>query len=141
MIVQSIMTENPACCTTKTPLSDVAQMMLDFDCGEIPVVGENGSRKPLGVITDRDIAVRVVAKGQNPQDVIASDCMTSPCVTVTGGTSLKSACELMEMSQIRRLPVVDANGDICGIVSLADVARSATPTVTAEVVKELSANH
>ena len=141
MIVQSIMTENPACCTTKTPLSDVAKMMLDFDCGEIPVVDDNGSRKPLGVVTDRDIATRAVAKGYNTQDLVASDCMTTPCVTVTSGTSVKAACELMEISQIRRLPVVDANGDICGIVSLADVARSATPIVTAEVVKEVSANH
>lgn len=141
MIVQSIMTENPACCTAKTPLNEVAKMMLDFDCGAIPVVGENGSRKPLGVITDRDIATRIVANGHDPKDVLAMDCMTTPCVTVTVGTSLKAVCELMEISQIRRLLVVDGNGDVCGIVSLADVTRSATPTVTAEVVKEVSALH
>jgi CBS domain-containing protein len=141
MIVQSVMTENPVCCAMNTPLNEVAKLMLDFDCGAIPVVGENGSRKPLGVITDRDIATRVVARGHDPKEVLASDCMTSPCITVTTGTSLKALCQLMEISQIRRVAVVDANGDVCGIVSLADVTRSATPIVTAEVVKEVSATH
>ena len=139
MIVQSIMTENPACCTVETPLNEVAQMMLDFDCGEIPVVAAKNSRKPVGVVTDRDIATRVVARGHDPRTMVARDCMTSPCVTVTGGTSVKAVCELMELSQIRRVPVVDGNGDICGIVSLADVARNSTSTLTAGVVKEVSA--
>jgi len=139
MIAQSIMTENPACCTTNTPLRDVAKMMIEFDCGEIPVIAGNGSRKPVGVITDRDIATRMVANGHNPQEYMAKDCMTSPCVTVACGTSLKDVCELMEVSQIRRVPVIDGNGDICGIVSLADIARSATPIITAGVVKEVSA--
>lgn len=141
MIAQTVMTENPACCTVTTPLRDVAKMMIEFDCGEIPVIAGNGSRKPVGVVTDRDIATRIVATGQNSQDCVAKDAMTSPCVTVACGTSLKEVCELMEVSQIRRVPVIDGNGDICGIVSLADIARSATPIVTADVVKEVSATN
>lgn len=138
MSVRSIMTMNPACCTANTPLSDVAQMMLDHDCGQIPVVSGNGSRKPLGVITDRDIATRAVANGCNPRDMIASDCMTTPCVTVVDSTSVKEVCDLMESSRIRRVPVIDSRGDICGIVSLADVARNATSAITGQVVKEVS---
>ena len=141
MIAQSIMTENPACCTVSTPLRDVAKMMIEFDCGEIPVISGDGSRKPVGVITDRDIATRIVAQGFNPQEFLARDCMTTPCVTVNCGTSLKDVCELMEVTQIRRVPVIDGNGDICGIVSLADIARAATPILTAGVVKEVSATN
>ena len=73
MIAQSIMTENPACCTVSTPLRDVAKMMIEFDCGEIPVISGDGSRKPVGVITDRDIATRIVANGYNPQEYVARE--------------------------------------------------------------------
>ena len=138
MSVQSIMTRDPACCTPSTPLQDVAKMMIDNDCGQIPVVAE-GSKRPIGVVTDRDIVVRLVAQGSNPLEARASDAMSTPCVTVTCDTSLRECCDVMETSQIRRVPVVDANGELCGIVSLADIALSGQDGKTAEVVKEVSA--
>jgi CBS domain-containing protein len=138
MSVQSIMTRDPACCTESTPLRDVAQMMIDNDCGQIPVVAGNGSKRPIGVVTDRDIVVRLVALGTNPLESRAADAMSTPCVTVTTETDLRDCCEVMESNRIRRVPVVDANGELCGIVSLADIALSGQDGKTAEVVKEVS---
>lgn len=138
MTVQSVMTTNPACCTPSTPLREVAKLMLDNDCGQIPVIDDVSSHRPVGVITDRDITVRMVAQGQNPLDSVAGECMSSPCITVTSDTSLRECCEVMETNKIRRVPVVDSHGRICGIVSLADVARCADDTETVEVVKEVS---
>jgi CBS domain-containing protein len=139
MSVQTIMTPNPACCTVSTPLQEVAKMMLDHDCGQIPVVAEDGSRRPIGVVTDRDIVVRLVAQGSDPVQAKAGDAMSTPCVTVTCDTSLRECCDVMETSQIRRVPVVDANGELCGIVALADIALSGQDAKTVEVVKEVSA--
>lgn len=136
MNVDSVMTANPACCTAKTPLRDVARMMLDHDCGQIPVVDE--SQRPIGVVTDRDIAVRIVAEGRNPNDACAGDAMTSPVRTVSTDTSLKDCVCVMEADQIRRVPVVDASGKLAGIVSIADLALAGKDKATAEVVKEVS---
>lgn len=138
MTVASVMTEAPACCTPASPLQEVARMMVDNDCGQIPVVDDLQSRKLAGVITDRDIATRIVAEGRNSQEARAGDCMSSPCITVTPETSLQSCCELMENNKIRRVPVVDETGSVIGIVSLADVARSANAATTVSVVKEVS---
>jgi CBS domain-containing protein len=133
------MTANPACCTPDTPLLEVAKLMLDHDCGQIPVIDSAGSHMPLGVVTDRDIAVRMVALGKNPLEGIAADCMTTPCVSVPEDTSLADCAKVMEASKIRRVPVIDAHGRVCGIVSLADIARCADSATTVDVVKEVSA--
>ena len=138
MNVKEIMTSDPACCTPDTPLQRVAEMMVEHDCGEIPVVDTTASKRPVGVVTDRDITCRTVAKGLNPLTLTAADCMTTPCVTVTPDTSLDECCKLMESKQIRRVPVVDADGACCGIVAVADIARHAEKRETGEVVKEVS---
>ena len=138
MQVKDIMTPDPACCTPDTALQRVAEMMVENDCGEIPVVESAASKRPVGVITDRDIVCRTVAKGLNPLTMTASECMTTPCVTVTPDTSLDECCRVLEENQIRRVPVVDAGGVCCGIVALADVARHARKRETAEVVREVS---
>ena len=136
MNVSSVMTPNPACCTATTPLRDVARMMLDNDCGQIPVVDE--SQRPIGVVTDRDIAVRVVAEGRDSNNATAADAMSMPVRTITTETSLSDCVCLMEADQIRRVPVVDANGKLAGIVSIADIALAGKQEATAEVVKEVS---
>lgn len=136
MTVASVMTPNPACCAATTPLRDVARMMLDSDCGQIPVVDE--SRRPIGVVTDRDIAVRVVAEGRNSNEATAADAMTTPVRTVTTDTSLADCVCLMEADQIRRVPVVDGSGKLAGIVSIADLALAGKKEATAEVVREVS---
>jgi CBS domain-containing protein len=138
MTVSTVMTSCPACCTPSSPLTDVARLMVENDCGEIPVVEDMTSRKLAGVITDRDIATRIVAAGRNSVEARAMDAMTSPAVSVQSDTSLQECCDLMESHQIRRVPVVDDSGGVVGIVSLADVVRSANTSTTVAVVKEVS---
>ena len=138
MQVKEVMTANPACCTPDTPLPEVARMMVDKDCGEIPVVENKESRIPVGVVTDRDIVCRTVAKDKNPLELTAADCMSTSIVTVTPDTPVEECCRIMQEKQIRRVPVVDANGACCGIVALADLAREAKSEVAGEVVKEVS---
>jgi CBS domain-containing protein len=139
MRVEQIMSPDPACCSRTTSLQEVAQMMRDHNCGEIPVVESVGAiRRPIGVVTDRDIVCRSVARGLNPLELQASDCMTEPCITVTPDMSVEQCCDILEENQIRRVPVVDAQGSCCGIVALADVALRAQDGTTAEVVREVS---
>ena len=135
MQVKDVMTADPACCSPDTNLAEVAQLMVNNDCGEIPILEKD---KPVGVITDRDIVVRAIAKGNNPLDLTAADCMTTPCVTVTPETSIEECGRILEQNKIRRVPVVDADGCCCGIVALADIALRANQKVTTDVVKEVS---
>lgn len=139
MTVRDIMTRNPATCTWDTKIQEVAKMMADRDCGAIPVVGSNGqNNKPIGIITDRDITVRLVAKGQNPLDKTAGDAMTESTVTVREGDDLEQAALRMEENQVRRIVVVDNNNKIVGICAQADLARQAPEDLTGEVVEKVS---
>ena len=138
MQVKDIMTKDPACCTADTNLQEVAKLMLEHDCGETPVVESKKSRKLLGVITDRDITIRTVAKGKNPLELTAGDCMSSPAVTVTQEMSIDDCCTVMEEKKVRRVPVVDEKGNCCGIVAQADIARHASKQETGDVVKKVS---
>lgn len=136
MDLNSVMTANPACCTRNTPLRQVAQMMIDHDCGLIPVVDDGN--KPLGVVTDRDIATRIVAGDQDAGRATAGDAMTTPCKSVTSATGLHECLSLMEADQVRRVPVVDAAGALVGIVSIADIALAGKDDATVKVVKSVS---
>ncbi|MEO6588248.1 MAG: CBS domain-containing protein [Pyrinomonadaceae bacterium] len=138
MNVKEIMTKNPACCTADSNLQEVAQMMVENDCGCIPVVENTESKKPIGMITDRDITIRTVAEGKNPLDLTAGDIMSDQVVTVTSDSSIEDCCGKMESNQIRRIAVVDEKGGCCGIVAQADVAINADKSKTAEVVQEVS---
>src|SRR5687767_3497195 len=134
--VSTVMTSNPATCNVNTLVRDVAQMMIEHDCGQIPVTDDQG--RLLGVVTDRDIAVRVVARGGDGT-ATAGDAMTSPVKTVRADSELKDCVCLMEEAQVRRVPVVDESGKLAGIVALADIALAGKSRATAEVVKEVSA--
>ena len=138
MTASSLMTPNPACCTPETTIQAVAQLMVQHDCGEIPVVGVGDDGRIVGVITDRDIVCRVVASGGNPGEALVEDSMTQPPVTVDLDTSLEDCLELMETHQIRRVPVVDDDGRCVGIVSQADIAAGAPPAETGKLVREVS---
>jgi len=139
MLVSEIMTKNPACCTSETSLQEVAKMMVDNDCGCIPVVDSESGKKPIGMITDRDITIRTVAEGKNPLDLTAADAMSNDAVTVTPDTSIEDCSNLMEDKQIRRVAVVDENGGCCGMVALADVVNSVGQQDTSDLIKEVSA--
>jgi CBS domain-containing protein len=138
MHVKEIMTPRPACCTSSTPLREVAKAMVQNDCGEIPVVDGGDRGALLGVITDRDIVCRIVAEGKNPLDHTAADCMSTPVVVVWESTQVEDCARLMEEHQIRRVPVVDGGGACCGIVSQADIAQHASRRITAELVRDVS---
>lgn len=129
------MTADPQCCTADTPLNEVAKLMVECDCGEIPVVD---GAKLIGVVTDRDIVCRIVAKGKNPSAMTAQDAMTQPVISVTEDCSLEELLAKMEEHQVRRLPVVDGSGCICGIVSQADVALAGRDSDVGEMVREVS---
>jgi CBS domain-containing protein len=135
-LAKEIMTPAPQCCSAETLLNEVANLMVEADCGEIPIT--DASNRLIGVITDRDIVCRVVAKGKNPSAVTAGECMTEPVVVVNEETSLDDVVSVMEENQIRRVPVVDASGCCCGIISQADVARYASEKETGEMVREVS---
>lgn len=138
MQVKDVMTAEPECCVSETALQEVAKLMVDHDCGEIPVVDNKDTRLPIGVVTDRDIVCRTVARGINPLDLTVADCMSTPCVTVTPEMTVEQCSKIMEQNMIRRVPVVDADGSCCGIVALADIALHAKTNLTGEVVKEVS---
>jgi CBS domain-containing protein len=135
-LAREIMTPAPQCCTGETTLNEVANLMVEADCGEIPVT--DASNRLIGVITDRDIVCRVVAKGKNPAAVTAAECMTEPVVVVKEDTTLEDVLGVMEENQIRRVPVVDESGCCCGIISQADVALSARENQVGELVREVS---
>jgi CBS domain-containing protein len=136
MDVTSVMTPNPACCRPDATLREAARMMLDNDCGEIPVVDE--SMRPQGVVTDRDIVVRVVAEGRDTNSVKVGEVMSTPPTTVTTDAKLSDVIDVMESRQIRRVPVVDLDGKLCGIVAQADVAMQGSDRKTGSVVEEVS---
>ena len=137
MRVEEIMTRDPACCMPDTKLHEVAQLMADRDVGQIPVV-ESASRKPIGVVTDRDITVRAVARGRNPLGLTVRDVMSSPAVTIGPDARIEDACRTLEDRRLRRMPVVAKDGSCCGVISQADIARHAPERMTGEVVRKVS---
>ena len=121
MTVLEVMTRAPACATREMPLQEAARMMVDNNCGCIPVLDDAG--EPCGVITDRDIVCRTVAIDRNPLELMVKDAMTENCVSVTTDCSLEHVCNVLEENQIRRAVVVDENNRVVGIVAQADLAR------------------
>jgi len=138
MRVREIMTSNPACCTADTPLREVAEMMVECDCGQIPVVDNPSTRRPVGVVTDRDIICRALARGENPMGLTARDVMSAPAITVPPDMRVLDCCRVLEEKQVRRAPVADEEGQCCGIISVADIAQTSPETLTGEVVRTLS---
>ena len=136
MDIRSVMTPDPAACQADSPVREVARLMLENDIGLVPVIDAAG--RPVGTVTDRDIALRVVAEGRDPQQCTAQDCMTSPVTTVSLDTSPADAMDRMEAGQIRRLLVVDTEGRLCGVVAQADVALSGRDRKTAELLRGVS---
>jgi CBS domain-containing protein len=135
-LARDLMTSDPVCCTASTTLDRVAQLMVNNDCGEIPVVDTAGH--VVGVITDRDIVCRVVADGRNPVAHTAAEFMSRPVVTVAADAPLNEVMSVMEKHQIRRVPVLDTEGCCAGIIAQADIASSGDQHVVAELVREVS---
>ena len=133
---RDVMTPDPACCSPQTTLDEVAKLMAQNDCGEIPVI--DTSDQIVGVVTDRDIVCRVVAEGKNPIAYTAETCMSGPVVTVRADSPLNDVVATMEKHQIRRVPVVDEHDTCVGIISQADLSWVGEPREVAELVREVS---
>lgn len=138
MKVKELMTKKPAVATPDTDLTQVARMMADQQVGSIPVVENKESRKVVGIVTDRDIATRAVAEGKNPLQMKASEIMSKPVITVNEDDDVNDVARLMEKNMVRRIPVVDEKGELCGMVAQADIALKATDKITADVVQTIS---
>ena|SRR5579862_9127350 len=135
-LARDVMTADPAVCLPDTPIDQVARMMAQNNCGEIPVIDRTD--KPVGVVTDRDIVCRVVAEGKNPSAYTAGTCMTSGVVTVRSDAPLDEVIATMEKYQIRRVPVVDDGGCCSGIIAQADIAAAGSARKTSELVTKIS---
>jgi CBS domain-containing protein len=137
MKARDVMTKCPTCATPDARLEAIARMMIQCDCGAIPIVSEE-SGLPLGMVTDRDIVVRTIADGLDPLVLTARDCMTTPAVSVSEEEDLGDVVDLLERRQIRRAIVVDQNGALSGIISLADIAPHASKRKGGELLREVS---
>jgi len=140
MQARDIMTAHPACCLPTDKLVSLAQKMRDTGCGLLPVVENYESNRLLGVVTDRDIVCRSVAEGTDCNGATAQSAMTSGRLwTVLPTASIDEVIEKMEEGQVRRIPVVDADGQVQGIIATADIALELDePEDIAEVFEEIS---
>jgi CBS domain-containing protein len=132
--IRDLMTSNPTTCDSSATVADAAKLMAKEDVGPIPVI--DGDRL-VGLVTDRDIVVRVVAEGRDPSSTKLTDIVSSDLKTVSPNDDLDTALQTMASAQVRRLPVVE-DGRLVGIVAQADVARKGEDTRTGEVVEQIS---
>ena len=133
--IRDVMTSNPSAIEADKNVVDAAKLMRDEDVGLTPVV-EGG--RLVATLTDRDIAVRVVAEGKDPQSTRVRDVASSDLVTIDPDQELDEALRLMAQHQVRRLPVVEEDGRLVGVVAQADVAKEGDNRQTGEVVERIS---
>jgi len=136
MKVKNLMSQHTCTVERETSLTEVARLMVAHDVGAIPVVAEG---KPIGIITDRDIVCRSLAKGETPYGHAVKDYMTVLVITVHPDDDLQLCLDLMEQYQLRRMLVVDQEGTLCGMVAQADIAREASSYQKAELLERVSA--
>jgi CBS domain-containing protein len=133
--VRDVMTTRPRAVTSDTPVTQVAELMEAEDVGSIPVLeGE----QLTAIVTDRDIVVRAVARGKDPRGMPVREVFTTEIVTVGPDQDLSDALRIMASNQVRRLPVVDEENRLVGVVSQADVALEAKEKSVGEMVEEIS---
>ena len=134
-----LMTRDPIFCLASDTVDRAAQLMKQEDAGSLPVIENHQNKKLLGIITDRDIALKVVAEKRDARSTRAQEVMTRNPVTCRADNDLQVALDAMAGHQVRRIPVVDDKNQVVGIVSQSDVAtRVSEPARTAELVKEIS---
>jgi CBS domain-containing protein len=135
MLVRDVMTPSPQTCGPDTPVADAARLMASEDVGSVPIV--QGERL-IGILTDRDVAVRVVAAGKDAMTLPVGGVASREVVTVEPDQPLEEALKLMASHQIRRVPVVEEGQRLVGILAQADVALAVDESRTGEIVEEIS---
>lgn len=139
MKCNEVMTSNPRFCLTTDTVFAAAQLMKSEDVGPIPIVTSDDSKELVGIVTDRDLVLKVVAMGLDPGTTRLADVMSTDLLTCRDSDDADKAIELMQENQVRRIPVVDDKGRLVGIISQADVAtRIDDNEKTAETVEEIS---
>ena len=133
--IHEVMTDRPRCVTPETPVSEAAQLMESEDIGSLPILD---GEQLTGVVTDRDIVIRAIAKGKDPRGMPVREVASSELVTVNANDDLSEALKLMASHQVRRLPVVDDDNKLVGIVAQADVAAGANEKAVGEMIEEIS---
>src|ERR671937_666601 len=133
--VRDVMSERPRSVTADTTVLEVAEVMDQEDIGSVPVVGGDGL---AGIVTDRDITVRGVARGEDPRGMPVREITTREVVTVSPDEDLSEALRLMASYQVRRIPVVDDEERLVGVVAQADVALEAKEKAVGEMVESIS---
>ena len=136
MKAQEIMSKNPRTVTPETTIQEAARLMKDEDVGVLPVVESASSRRLLGVVTDRDITVRVVAEGRSSASV--RDAMTSGVKTAKADDSVKDVMQLMGKEQVRRIPIVNDRGELVGIIAQADIVLEGDDKRAEETIEKIS---
>ena len=138
MTCGSVMTRNPSCCMAGDSVSTAARIMKQQDVGPVLVISDHTDNHLLGIVTDRDIAVNVVAEGRDPYSTRVDSVMTTDPVTCHPEDDVNEAVKIMSEYQVRRVPVVDDNECVVGIISQADIARHSDEGQTGEMVEEIS---
>ena len=123
MKIQEIMTKDPACVTPGTTVRDAAKVMQQEDTGIVPVVESEGTKRLIGVVTDRDLAIRVVAEGRDGNTRVSEVMSSGRLATLRPDADVDEAMDRMADEQVRRIPIVDDRGALVGIVAQADVVR------------------
>lgn len=136
---RDVMTKDPVVALPEDTVASVAQLMKERDIGPVPIVEDKVSKKLLGIVTDRDLAIKVVAEGLDPRTTPVRDVMTKDVVTCNEQDEIENTLQAMSKHQLRRILVVDKDDSLVGIIAQADVAtRMNEPETTGEVVKEIS---
>ena len=134
-----VMTKNPVCCLPTDMVTKTAQLMKSENIGSIPVIESKQTEKLVGIVTDRDLALRIIAEGLDAKSTKVEAVMTRKVVTCLAGDDVQKALDAMSEHQLRRIPVVDNDNKVVGIIAQADVAtRVDEPEKTGEMVKEIS---
>ena len=134
-----VMTKNPVCCLPDDMVAKAAQLMQSENIGSIPVIENEQTQKLVGIVTDRDLALKVIAKEEDAKSTKVEAVMTRKVVTCRAEDDLQKAMDAMSENQLRRIPIVDNDNKILGIISQADVAtRVNQPDKTAAMVKGIS---
>lgn len=135
---RDIMTKDPVFCQASDTVMIAAELMKRHNIGALPVIGNLRGRKLVGMITDRDLAMKVVAEAQDPHTITVEQIMSHPVVTCSPDDRYQKALDLMEEHQVKRIPAVDNSGRVVGMISEADVAlRVHDDRKTAEVVSSI----
>jgi CBS domain-containing protein len=141
MKIKHVMTKDPTCCVPSDTAQCAAKIMRDEDTGVVPIIENEQSRKVVGIVTDRDLCMNVVAEGRDPRTTQVHEAMTTTAVSCSPQDSVDKATELMRENQIRRLPVVDEQHRLVGIVAMPDIVGRANvrTTETHKTLKTVSA--